>query len=109
MLGHDMVCRLSKGAVQDLAGVVLALTTQSRQENALLKLTSRERREMKAKLAAEKQAALEKAAKAAAGRAAPHPATQEHAQLNKLLNRYHVHELFERQKAEGPAADQKAL
>ena len=79
-----MVCRLSKGAVQDLTGVVLALTTQSRQENALLKLTSRERREMRAKLAAEKQAALDKAAKA--GRAAPHPATQDHAQLDKLLN-----------------------
>jgi hypothetical protein len=51
--------------------VVLALTTQSRQENALLKLISRERREMRAKLEGKKQAALEKAAKA--GRAALHP------------------------------------
>ena len=88
VLGDDVVCRLSKGAVEDLCSIVLQLTHHSRQETALYKLPSKERRQKRAELAAyEKKKSEEDEAKGIK-RAQLHPACQDHKELAKLLDEY---------------------
>jgi len=107
ILGHDVVCRLSRGAVQDLCSVILSLTTYSRAEAALNALPYRERskhqqeleqhrRKEKEEWEASKAAHTSEGTTATSAGTAPrqqnrqlvHPAADDHTELATLLDHY---------------------
>lgn len=82
VLGQDLVCRLSKGSVEDLCAVVLSLTTTQRRETELMKLTSKERKIRKAQLEQEEKVKQENQTKL-------HTGCTNYKELAMLLDRYH--------------------